>query len=61
MRKVSDILVYEPIYLHMIPHKTEELKTINFPLLRLEGRDSQCEALSSERSKDELSAHIPAV
>ncbi|GFZ06601.1 hypothetical protein Acr_18g0007710 [Actinidia rufa] len=37
-RKVADVLKYEPIYWHMIPHKAEEPNMINLPPLHIEER-----------------------
>ena len=34
-RKVTDLLVYKPVYQHVIPHKAEELGRIRLPPLRI--------------------------
>ena len=37
-RKVYDIHNYEPIYRHIIPHKTKELDWVTLPPLLIKGR-----------------------
>ena len=56
---MANILVYEPIYWHMILHKAEELIRINPPPLRIEGRAPQHYTFSSERSRAALNANLP--
>ncbi|GFY85854.1 hypothetical protein Acr_04g0005920 [Actinidia rufa] len=36
-RKVTNLLTYEPVYRHIIPHKVDELSRIRLPALRIEG------------------------
>ncbi|GFY98954.1 hypothetical protein Acr_13g0003550 [Actinidia rufa] len=60
-RKVSDVLQYEPIYGHVIPHKVEEDIKISHPSLRIEERAPQCDASSSERSKAPPSTNPPTI
>ncbi|GFS30002.1 hypothetical protein Acr_00g0009640 [Actinidia rufa] len=58
-RKVTDLLAYEPIYRHVIPHKVEELSRIRLPALRTEGQAPHCGEFNSEGSGTELNEEAP--
>ena len=59
LRKVANLLVYELIYRHVIPHKAKELSRIRLPPLRIEVWTSQRDAFSSEMSRVELNVNLP--
>ncbi|GFY88744.1 hypothetical protein Acr_06g0006840 [Actinidia rufa] len=57
-RKVANLLTYEPIYRHVIPHQTDELGKVRLPVLRIEGRaPPRCE-FSSEEFSTELDENV---
>ena len=58
-RKVTDLLTYEPVYQHLIPHKAEELDRIKLPLLRIEGQAPQRDEVSSKILGTELNEEMP--
>ena len=57
--KVANLLAYEPIYWHMIPHKVEEVGRIRLPALRIEGQAPQCGHFISEGYGADLNANLP--
>ncbi|GFZ18311.1 SEC12P-like 2 protein [Actinidia rufa] len=58
-RKVIDLLAYEPIYRHVIPHKADKLGRIRLPALRIEGRAPQRCNSSSRDFNAELNEDAP--
>ena len=58
-RKVANLLVYELVYRHMIPHKAKKLDKIQIPPLSIEGLAPQHAAFSSERYGAKLNANLP--
>ena len=60
-RKVSDVLQYEPIYKHVIPHKADDDIKISHPSLRIEERAPRCDVSILERSKAPPSANPPTI
>ena len=53
-RKVTDILRFEPVYRHVIPHQTAQLAEVRLPTLRTHGRAPPRHSLSSEELSSEL-------
>ncbi|GFS38017.1 hypothetical protein Acr_00g0055170 [Actinidia rufa] len=58
LRKVIDLLAYEPIYRHVIPHKAQELSMIRLPPLHIEGQASQRNIFSPKGSRAELNPNF---
>ena len=58
-RDIVELFAYEPIYQHMISHKTEEFSKAVLPPLHIEGRAPQREDFNLERFRTELSAQRP--
>ena len=47
-RKVVNLLVYEPIYYHIVPHRANDLDRVRLLVLRIEGRTPLHRAFSLE-------------
>ena len=62
-KKVADLLAYEPIYLHVIPHRFDELGRVKLPTLCIEGRAPRrkfsSEDFSAELDENTLLAQDP--
>ena len=59
LRKVADLLAYELVYWHVIPHNAEELDKIRLSPLRIEGWAPQRDDFNSESSRAKLNANLP--
>ncbi|GFY96449.1 hypothetical protein Acr_11g0007550 [Actinidia rufa] len=58
-RKVANLLAYESVYQHVIPHKAKELGRIRLPTLHNEGQAPHRSDFSLECSGTELNEEVP--